>query len=238
MPPIDSYNAKTISVHFSWPKDVIGIERIMLSAQGDLQRLLSSFFARPITVALIYSDTTSPKDSNPGPTIQSRQVHLLCGSRVVCKATSTVRITSPECARLFLKEKYAIGQVFREVGKVPRFELVSVGSGPENDTAKVEVGKRQLWRKYLLDIEGFECEILEVFPDREMFVLGEDWLANSEKHTLRRAASIFGLMQAPSNTARLPQASVVLGVALLLALVMTLLFELLLFAGAREQLKC
>lgn len=226
----------------------------MLSAQGDLQRLLrsvvfehgsctiveyqlySSFFARPITVALIYSDTTSPDASNPGPIIQSRQVHLLCGSRVVCIATSTVRITSPECARLFLKEKYAIGQVFREVKKAPRFELISVGSGAENEMAKVEVGKRKLWRKYLLEIEGFECEILEVFPDREMFIHGEEWLASSEKHGLRRTASFFGLMRAPSNIGRSSQASVVLGVALLLAVALTLVFEVLLFT--RERSKC
>jgi hypothetical protein len=77
-----------------------------------------------------------------------------------------VRITSPECARLFLGEKYAIGQVFMEVGRLPRFELIKVG-----------VGKcSELWREYKLEIEGFECDILEVFPDREMLKLGEEWL--------------------------------------------------------------
>jgi len=29
---------------------------------------------------------------------------------------------------------------------------------------------------YVLETEGFYCEILEVFPDREMFARGEAWL--------------------------------------------------------------
>lgn len=37
-------------------------------------------------------------------------------------------------------------------------------------------GKRELRRTYTLETEGFQTEILEVFPDREMFVRGEDWL--------------------------------------------------------------
>jgi hypothetical protein len=98
------------------------------------------------------------------PIVQTRRVHLLCSDRTVCTATSTVRITSAECARLFLQEKYAIGQVFMEIGRVPRFELMDVGTGGG-----------ELWRKYKLEIDGFECDILEVFPDREMFKLGERW---------------------------------------------------------------
>ena len=37
-------------------------------------------------------------------------------------------------------------------------------------------GKRELRRTYTLSTEGFFCEILEVFPDRDMFIQGETWL--------------------------------------------------------------
>src|ERR1700722_15514632 len=132
----------------------------MLSAQGDLQRLLrfavlstipllsvhshllavnppSAFFALPITVALLYSQTSSCSSSNSppntsilttvspqNPLVQTRRVNLLCADRIVCTATSTVRITCPKSAGLFIGEKYAIGQVFRELGKIPRVELI------------------------------------------------------------------------------------------------------------------
>ena len=125
------------------------------------------------------------------PIIQTRQVHLQCGGKIACTATSTVRITSPECARLFLQEKYAIGQMFRRLEKVPAFELLKVGLGPvtrdgkseripsTNSDHPVSYGDEriQLWRKYTLVIPDFECEILEVFPAREMFVNPEKWLS-------------------------------------------------------------
>ena len=164
----------------------------------------SAFFARPIVIALVYSHTVFHASSksaaepitNPTPTIiasasptspivQTRQVHLQCAGKIVCTATSTVRITSPECANLFLVEKYAIGQMFRRLEKIPAFELLAVGLGPVDDNDKVpgtfstEADKKklnQLWRKYTLTIPNFECEILEVFPSREMFLKGDSWL--------------------------------------------------------------
>jgi len=41
-------------------------------------------------------------------------------------------------------------------------------------------GKRELRRTYTLETEGFLCEILEVFPDRDMFSRGEAWLMESQ----------------------------------------------------------
>ena len=91
-----------------------------------------------------------------------------------------MRITSPEVAQLFLQEKYAIGQMFRQMRKVPAFDLVDVGLGDVTETeskSKDDKTKQvQLWRKYTLAIPNFECEILEVFPDRQMFVDGRRWL--------------------------------------------------------------
>jgi hypothetical protein len=203
MPSFDSYNAKTTSISYPWPTEVNGLERIALSAQGDLQRVLSAFFARPIVIALVYSHTVCQASSksaaelitNPTPSIiasaspsspivQTRQVHLQCAGKIVCTATSTVRVTSPECAYLFLQEKYAIGQMFRRLEKVPAFELLEVGLGPVDDNDKdpgalsttKDKKSIQLWRKYTLTIPDFECEILEVFPSREMFLKGDSWL--------------------------------------------------------------
>ncbi|KAI0297103.1 hypothetical protein BC826DRAFT_933649 [Russula brevipes] len=183
MAVIDSFKANTTSVDFAWPADLSGLERIMLSAQGDLQRLLSAFFARAINIKLIYA-RTSPRThvaSLEEPITQSREVHLLCGGKTTCVATSNVSITAPHCERLFLDEKFAIGQMFRKMQTPPQFALLECGS-------TVEDGKRALWRRYTLSTEGFHCDITEVFPDRDMFVLGDQWfsreLANSQESSV------------------------------------------------------
>ncbi|KAH7927467.1 hypothetical protein BV22DRAFT_1045383 [Leucogyrophana mollusca] len=173
---VDSYNVASTQVSLSCvPEDTTGLERIMLAAQGDLQRLLSTFFARPIFIECIYANASSRlKPASPeNPITQSRQVHLKCASRVVCVATSTVTITSPECERLFLDEKFPIGQTFRQLRRNPRFSLLNV------ETHAVG-GKRELRRTYRLETEGFVAEILEVFPDRDMFVKGEAWLTEGK----------------------------------------------------------
>jgi len=204
---IYSFSAKTTSISYPWPADITGIERIALSAKGDLQRVLSAFFDRSISIATVYADTyhhlssdspavplSLPPDSaaiaaaSPDlPIVQKRQVHLQCSGRVVCTATSQVRITSPRCAYLNLVEKYAIGQTFAQMQMAPSFELVSVGLGPVNglpldmtpsSDVPLDKQRQQLWRRYTLAIPGFECDILEVFPSRDMFVYGTNWLDN------------------------------------------------------------
>jgi hypothetical protein len=93
-----------------------------------------------------------------------------------------VRITSPQVAHLFLQEKYAIGQMFRSLEKVPTFELVDVGFGDvvrSEKTKEIRPANNQLWRKYTLAMPHFECDILEVFPDRQMFVDAERWLTGT-----------------------------------------------------------
>lgn len=166
MAVIDSFKTNATSVEFSWPAELTGLERIMLTARGELQRLLSAFFSRTINIKTIY-EHTSPRThtaSPEEPITQSREVHLLCGGKTACVATSDVTITAPLCEQLFLDEKFAIGQMFRRMQTPPQFALLDCG-------VKVEDGKNTLWRRYTLSVEGFVCDITEVFPDRDMFNL-------------------------------------------------------------------
>jgi len=192
----DTYTARTTSINYPWPSEITGLERIILSSQADLQRNLSAFFNYPITITLVdtqayvqkmpgselmpFSVLSAAEIASTSPTTaikQERQIHLLCMDKVVCVATSTVHITSPECARLVLEEKYGIGQVFRRVAKVPEFDILSVGVGPTTPgTVSDKQANDQLWRKYRVAVPEFECEILEVFPSREMFTHCEHWL--------------------------------------------------------------
>ncbi|KAI0722497.1 hypothetical protein C8Q76DRAFT_719031 [Earliella scabrosa] len=169
----DTYTGASTSIEIRCPANVTlsGLERIMVVAQGDLQRHLSAFFARTITIECIYTKTSpsGPGASPTHPIHQERQVHLKCGPRVLCVATSTVTVTSPECERLLIRERFALGQIFRHLRTYPEFSLIGVD-------ARVVGGKRELRRTYQLETEGIRCEILEVFPDRDMFDLGEAWL--------------------------------------------------------------
>ncbi|KAG8835603.1 hypothetical protein FRC17_002195 [Serendipita sp. 399] len=167
-----------------------------------LSRLNSAFFNVPITVKRVYvSPTPEPRPipTPASPIVQHRRVHLLTAplsmrdtdstiwnpanppqQRVVCVATSVVRITSEVAARHFLDEKYAIGQVFRILGRVANFQLLEVAIGAGNEVIG-KPGKEYLKRKYLLKTEGFECEIIEVFLDREMFsVNNQGWLTTPD----------------------------------------------------------
>ncbi len=101
----------------------------------------------------------------------------------------------PECARLFLEDKYAIGQLFRTLGTAPKFALLKIGTGEGNSDGfkgaqKHEQGhSTKLWRKYTLDVEGVACEITEVFPDRELFIHPEEWLSKQPvQHSSRRSS--------------------------------------------------
>ena len=59
--------------------------------------------------------------------------------------------------------------MFRKMQTPPQFALLDCG-------VKVEDDKDILWRRYSLSTEGFVCDITEVFPDRDMFKLCEQWL--------------------------------------------------------------
>lgn len=191
-------------------------------------------------VPLSLPNPVAIKSASPNaPIVQTRQVHLQCGGKIVCTATSTVRITSPQCAHLFLEEKYAIGQMFSRLEKLPAFELLSVGVGPVADAPR-ETQKwggtrqdEQLWRKYKLTIPDFECEILEVFPSREMFIRGESWLEVEQRQgkeayefATESYISSKSFLQPPKHL------TLLLGFGFLLMLV----FELYLFFAGRSPI--
>jgi len=167
----DKYSANKTHFNFEWPKDITGLERIALTATGNLQRTLSVYFGKPITVEKIWELSATGASSTASaerPVSQVREVHLWCEGKNVCVCVSTIRMTNPHTARLFLDEKVAIGQMFRTLAVTPTFTLTNVGV--EHNIS----GVQHLWRTYTLTTEGFSCEIREVFPDRRMFN-GECW---------------------------------------------------------------
>ncbi|CAE6361666.1 unnamed protein product [Rhizoctonia solani] len=163
----DSFSTNQTYFQFEWPAEITGLERSALTAKGDLQRTLGAYFSEPISVQRIWETPASgpvASTSPETPVTQTRRVNLMCEGHVACVCISTIKMSAPETAHLFLEEKFAIGQTFRRMGKPAAFQLISAGVEPS-----LAVGQENLWRTYTLKTDGFECEIKEVFPDRKMF---------------------------------------------------------------------
>ncbi|CAE6436658.1 unnamed protein product [Rhizoctonia solani] len=181
----DSFSTNQTYFQFEWPAEITGLERIALTAKGDLQRTLrsvssppitnsgidpphSAYFSKPISVQRIWETPASGPVSSASPetpVTQTRRVNLMCEGHVACVCISTIKMSTQETAHLFLEEKFAIGQMFRRMGKPAAFQLISAGVEP----SLAGSGQENLWRTYTLKTDGFECEIKEIFPDRRMF---------------------------------------------------------------------
>ncbi|KAH7100462.1 hypothetical protein BKA62DRAFT_245660 [Auriculariales sp. MPI-PUGE-AT-0066] len=140
----DSFTASTTSFQYAWPESITGIERVLLSANGDLQRVLSAFFAKPIEAEIlgtssnfghvetlkandVVDETHSKPDSysEPASLTQKRSINLLCDGVVVCHAKSVVVASSPKAMEL-LKQGYFLGQITRILQQIPQFSLKEV----------------------------------------------------------------------------------------------------------------
>jgi chorismate-pyruvate lyase len=128
------------------------LQRIALTANGNLQRILAAFFNAKVKVIInknVLAERTEHK------AVFHREVHIKIEDLVCCVATSTVIITSKQILKLVLDEstQIGIGQVFRNLNILPFFHLSNIGK--QDGT---------FYRDYILKSDGMECNIHEVFP--------------------------------------------------------------------------
>uniref|UniRef100_A0A1D1YT43 tRNA dimethylallyltransferase n=1 Tax=Anthurium amnicola TaxID=1678845 RepID=A0A1D1YT43_9ARAE len=165
------------------PNEFSGLERICLTANGNLQRILSSWFNKTVTVDVIknisvdfkmdsqvknsiitnktiildndvnYDDTQKNDDKAPILKRFDREVNLICEEKIVCNAKSDVIIRDHNIVQLIENDGIGIGQLFRYLDKLPSFHLHYIGKS-----------KKVWWREYSLYISGVECHIKEIFP--------------------------------------------------------------------------
>ncbi|KAJ1678879.1 hypothetical protein EV182_003167 [Spiromyces aspiralis] len=138
------------------------IQRIIITASGDLQRILSALYNHRIHVDIIYNEVvpsgTGSSTNNAAAADTSlsidRQVNLICNSKIVCRATSAIKLISDRAKKLLLLQKVAIGQLFMQLGVNPEFNLLDLGFN--QDTS--------FYRLYSLSSSDVVCEIKEEFP--------------------------------------------------------------------------
>uniref|UniRef100_A0A7S2L0C0 Uncharacterized protein n=1 Tax=Leptocylindrus danicus TaxID=163516 RepID=A0A7S2L0C0_9STRA len=132
------------------------LDRIALTANGNLQRIVSSFYDSPVTV-VVNSCVERPRlcaSENAG--VWDRSVDLKVYNKRFCRATSEITVHEPMCAELVRSGEVGLGQLFRYLDKLPTFDLLDAG--------RTESGG--MWRLYELKSKELTCSIFEDFsPD-------------------------------------------------------------------------
>ncbi|KAG0210101.1 hypothetical protein BGX33_005131 [Mortierella sp. NVP41] len=144
-----------LNTSLSLPDGFTGFERILLTANGNLQRLISAYFNEVVTVTIVENKEV-PLLPTDGPDVLARfqrEVNLLCNNKIFCNAKSQVLIKDQKVHDLVVKDGVGIGQIFRYLDRLPSFDLHGLGRT-----------ERTFWREYSLRIPGVDCRLLEVFP--------------------------------------------------------------------------
>jgi len=133
------------------------LDRMVLTANGNLQRLVSSYYDSPVEVVIDEAGTCfshSTDDLSQHSITCDRLVHLTVHNQTFCTAKSVVTVRCKTCQELVVSGSVGIGQLFRYLDILPEFEL--------HDAAPYETGG--FWREYSLTCPQLSCRIHENFP--------------------------------------------------------------------------
>jgi chorismate-pyruvate lyase len=146
------------------------LDRMLLTANGNLQRLVSSYYDAPVAVVVDaqqqqqqYS-SDSNTDISQGSTnttsvaVWNRVVRLMVHNTTFCTATSTIQVHNDNCQRLVASGRVGLGQLFRYLNVLPEFALLGAGIGEATGTG--------LWREYTLHCPELTCTIREEFCEK------------------------------------------------------------------------
>jgi chorismate-pyruvate lyase len=122
------------------------LERIVLSANGNLQRIMSAYFGLSVKVNILKCDKIGAMEYD-------REVTLEVDNKVFCTAVGKITLLDEECIDAIESKNIGVGQLFRYLGLLPSFELLEAG--------RTEDGA--LWRRYTLSSTKLACEFKETF---------------------------------------------------------------------------
>ncbi|KAL1504865.1 hypothetical protein AB1Y20_008635 [Prymnesium parvum] len=138
------------------------LRRVVLSANGNLQRIVSSFYNAAVRVSAIRHELVAPNT-------YGRKVHLSVHGVIFCVARSTIHLSRPDVIEA-MANGVSIGQLFRHLNILPAFELLGYSFEEEADAEPALGAVRSFWRKYTLHSDGLHCEIHETLR-RDLFEL-------------------------------------------------------------------
>lgn len=129
------------------PEGLTPMQRVLLTANGNVERLLSSYHHAPVNMIVTLNHRR-------GAPIFDRQVTMLVEGQQVMIAKTTAVITDPEWERVMDNERLSVGALFRRFNTLPTFKLHAAG-----------VVAGGCWRQYELQASGLTCHIHETFDD-------------------------------------------------------------------------
>lgn len=127
--------------------DFSHMQRVALTANGNFQRILSSYHDAPVSVSVL-------KNEKREKGTYERRVNLRIGDRVCCVANSVVTCLSPNARDMVDSGSVGIGQLFTHLGELPHFSLLQA--------SKDHLALR---RVYTLTSKSVTCHIEEVMPE-------------------------------------------------------------------------
>lgn len=154
------------------------LDRIALTANGNLQRIVASYYDAPVTVRVMQCTlrtTTTNNDQNnhddhsthTNADVWDRVVHLCIQDEVVfCVATSVITVQDEQCRNLVASGTVGIGQLFRYLNILPEFHLHDAGKStiqPSQHQHEYNDGGGGFWRDYTLSCPQLTCRIHEEF---------------------------------------------------------------------------
>jgi hypothetical protein len=129
------------------------LDRMALTANGNLQRLVSSYYDAPVSVVVDSCELQSSSRNKSTPKTWNRIVHLQVHGQTFCVATSEITVYDPLCEELVESGQVGLGQLFRYLDLLPTFELNDASPKP----------KGGFWRDYFLRSDALMCRIHEDF---------------------------------------------------------------------------
>ena len=168
--------------------DFSPMQRVVLSANGNLQRLVSSYYNSPVTVTVRRHEKTGDGE-------YAREVAISVFGITFCAARSTIKITRPEVIKA-IEGGVAIGQLFRHLCVLPSFSLHAAAFLGEDMDDPVLGDAPAFWRDYTLEGEGVECRIEETLRN-DLFALQPPAPAVGPEEG---SGGMFGDIMAPAVT--------------------------------------
>ncbi|GAB5360298.1 hypothetical protein AAMO2058_000615700 [Amorphochlora amoebiformis] len=157
--------------------ELTGEEIMLLTANGNLQRIVSAYYNQQVLVDIIVNERI-------GLGKYRRRVKLTCTGRVFCVADSVVEIFDEEMRKTVEKGGIGIGQLFRAFNILPRFRLLAFSKSRlcsftpsfahqnlprgEKSLEPDEEIRPRLRRLYELNHSKLTCRIFETFTPNFM----------------------------------------------------------------------
>jgi hypothetical protein len=132
--------------HVTIDGSLLPMERVALTANGNLQRIMSAHYDAPVYVHVLKCDRLNA-------TTFDRHVNLVVDGRTFCTAVGVIELYSDECVRAVEEKNVGVGQLFRYLGVLPSFRLHHAGRRADGS----------LWRDYELSCAQLRCRFVESF---------------------------------------------------------------------------